>query len=365
MQPRKKIEITQTEITRIETVQVITQTVADVETQTTPRITRQAQPQLVTITKAIDPDSATMEQLLNYRQPLKERIAAMAITGSSHIHKSTSFHASGTEIGDRPPFVQDPDILRSASPGPRGPRFIPPGPVGFLGSPAGPRGPPPAHSAIRSVPPGTQGPVPPHHSLSAVLQTLRAEGARMKSGPERELRSVYYGKMPGELDQGKCNCCQCGKTMSTPLQGPRTQVRQQPTLPIFKVTPTVPAPKKTISLSTDKTVQHQSFCPECKLRKLQEALRAQDPLKRTTKKPTKDQEVCTCAIQLGKGLPCYQKMKKKSDRSCMVKIPKAKTDRSRIMEDDEQDSVRCACSGLIETKPGVMKKVHCSCGDPD
>ncbi|XP_024225441.1 FK506-binding protein 5-like [Bombus impatiens] len=363
--PRKKIEITQTEITRIETVQVITQTVVDVETQTTPRITRQAQPQLVTITKAIDPDSATMEQLLNYRQPLKERIAAMEITGSSHIHKSTSFHASGTEIGDRPPFVQDTDILRSASPGPRGPRFVPPGPVGFVGSPAGPRGPPPAHTAIRSVPPGTQGPVPSHHSLSAVLQTLRAEGARMKSGPERELRSVYYGKMPGELDQGKCNCCQCGKTMSTPLQGPRTQVKQQPTLPIFKVIPTVPAPKKTISLSTDKTMQHQSFCPECKLRKLQEVLRAQDPLKRTTKKPTKDQEVCTCAIQLGKGLPCYQKTKKKSDRSCMVKIPKAKTDRSRIIEDDEQDSVRCACSGLIETKPGVMKKVHCSCGDPD
>ncbi|XP_043602255.1 FK506-binding protein 5-like [Bombus pyrosoma] len=363
--PRKKIEITQTEITRIETVQVITQTVVDVETQTTPRITRQAQPQLVTITKAIDPDSATMEQLLNYKQPLKERIAAMAITESSHIHKSTSFHASGTEIGDRPPFVQDPDILRSASPGPRGPRFVPPGPVGFLGSPAGPRGPPPAHSPTRSVPPGTQGPVPPHHSLSAVLQTLRAEGARMKSDPERELRSVYYGKMPGELDQGKCNCCQCGKTMSTPLQGPRTQVRQQPTLPILKVIPTVPAAKKTISLSTDKTVQHQSFCPECKLRKLQQALRAQDPLKRTTKKPTKDQEVCTCAIQLGKGLPCYQKMKKKSDRSCMVKIPKAKTDRSRIIKDDEQDSVRCACSGLIETKPGVMKKVHCSCGDPD
>ncbi|XP_060830187.1 FK506-binding protein 5-like [Bombus pascuorum] len=363
--PRKKIEITQTEITRIETVQVITQTVVDVETQTTPRITRQAQPQLVTITKAIDPDSATMEQLLNYRQPLKERIAAMAITGSSHIHKSTSFHASGTEIGDRPPFVQDPDILRSASPGPRGPRFVPPGPVGFLGSPVGPRGPPPAHSPIRSVPPGTQGPVPPHHSLSTVLQTLRAEGARMKSGPERELRSVYYGKLPGELDQGKCNCCQCGKTMSTPLQGPITQVRQQPTLPIFKVIPTVSAPKKTISLSTDKTVQHQSFCPECKLRKLQEVLRAQDPLKRTTKKPTKDQEVCTCAIQLRKGLPCYQKTKKKSDRSCMVKIPKAKNDRSRRIEDDEQDSVRCACSGLIETKPGVMKKVHCSCGDPD
>ncbi|XP_043515667.1 titin-like [Frieseomelitta varia] len=322
---KKKIEITQTEITRIETVQVVTQTVIDVETQTTPRITRQAQPQLVTITRAIDPDPETVERLLNYERPLKEQFAAMTVTESSHTQKShiSSVHISATETG----------------------------------------GPPVNPTVPRSVSPGARGLIPPDHPLSAVLQTLRAE---KKQEAERELRSTYYGKKSGELyrDEGKCNCCECGRTMHTPLQTSRAQLEGQ--APVFRIVSNLPISGTRISPGTDQPTQHETVCPKCKLEKLQQTLRAQDPLKRTTKKSTRDQEVCTCETEARKALPCREKARRKSvDQICMAKIPKAKPRRMDDSDEDQSVTVGCACSGLIEVKPGVTKKVHCACGDPD
>ncbi|CAD1471990.1 unnamed protein product, partial [Heterotrigona itama] len=346
LQPTKKIEITQTEITRIETVQVVTQTVIDVETQTTPRITRQAQPQLVTITRAIDPDPETIERLLNYERPLKEQFAAMTVTESSHTHKShiSSVHISATEIGDpRGPAVERPFVIQSPT--------ILPGPLGPL----------------RGVPSGARGPLPPDHPLSAVLQTLRAEKKRERE-PERELRSIYYGKNSGELDrdEGKCNCCQCGRTMPTPLQTSRTQVEGQAPTSVFRIVSNVPTTGTRVSPGIDQTTQHEAVYSKCKLRKLQQTLRAQDSLRRATKKSTRDQEVYTCETEPKKALPCREKVKRKSaDQSCMAKIPKAKPRRVDDSDEDQSATVGCACSGLIEVKPGVMKKVHCACGDPD
>lgn len=294
----------------------MTQTVIDVETQTTPRITRQAQPQLVTITRAIDPDPETVERLLNYERPLKEQFAAMTVAESSHTQKS---HISSVHVSAIP---------RSVSPGSLGPR--------------------------RGVPPGARSPIPPDHPLSAVLQTLRAE---KKPEPERELRSIYYGKTFGELDrdEGKCNCCECGRAMPAPLQASRAQVEAN-----------LPITGTRISPVTDQATQHESVCPKCKLRKLQQTLRAQDPLKRATKKSTTDREVCTCETEPRKALPCREKARRKSaDQSCTARIPKAKPRGMDDSDGDQSVTVGCACSGLIEVKPGLTKKVHCACGDPD
>ncbi|CAK9817724.1 Myosin light chain kinase, smooth muscle [Anthophora plagiata] len=297
--PSRKIEITQTEITKIETIQMITQTVTDVETQTVPRIQG---PKVVTVTRAIDPDSATMGQLLGGRMPFKEQFAGMTVAASSQVF--TSFQAKSREAES------------------------------------------------------------PHSSLQEVLQCLRTHGAQMKADPEQELRSIHYGRKPEEVEQGKCNCCRCGKTMSRSFSAPRSQIEAQQSkfLPGKGISWQQSGPR------TDQASQPDIMCPECKIRKLQATLKAQDPLKKAPKKPTRDQQVCTCATAPQKPQiikSSVTTMKKMSDQGCMARIARAKGDtkpRKRL----EDDSMHCVCSGLIETgTPGKFKKVHCACGDPD
>lgn len=292
--PPKKIEITQTEITRIETVyhQMITQTVTDVETQTSPRLQTQ-QPQLVTITKAINPDPETMQQLLQLKKPFKEQEMSMTIQKTSKIAKSSSLHMKATSL------------------------------------------------SAYSYPTTT---ATPYETLSAIMQSMKTES--MKPGPEKELRSIYYTKKSEEMEQGKCNCCKCGKKL------PAMYESAYPTL------------KKP---TTTQPTQHEALCADCKLKKVQKVLKAQDPLKKVPKKYTCDQEICTCAPTLTKGLkkpfPCKMK-KEKMDQGCTAKIPKMKRKPKMMDNDEDQDSVQCTCSGIIETKEG-LKRVHCACGDPD
>lgn len=296
--PPKKIEITQTEITRIETVyhQMITQTVADVETQTTPRLQQPQQPQLVTITKAINPDPETMQQLLQFKKPLKEQEISMTFQKTSKIAKSSSLHMKATGLS------------------------------GY------------------SYPPAA-----PYETLSAIMQSMKTES--MKPGPEKELRSIYYTKKSEEMEQGKCNCCKCGKKL------PAT----------YEPGPTLKKP------TTIQPTQHEALCADCKLKKIQKVLKAQDPLKKVPKKHTCDQEICTCTPTtiptltptkgLKKPFPCKMK-KEKMDQGCTAKIPKLKRKPKIMDNDDDQDSVQCTCSGIIETREG-LKRVHCACGDPD
>ncbi|KOC68014.1 Myosin light chain kinase, smooth muscle [Habropoda laboriosa] len=256
--PSKKIEITQTEITRIETIQVITQTVADVETQTAPRLSRQVPgPKFVTVTRAVDPDSATMNQLLLGKKPLNDKFSSMSVTGSSC--------ALFTSLQQRPREAES------------------------------------------------------HHCpLQEVLQSLRTHGAQMKADTEQELKQ-YPARFTG-------------------------------------------------GLRMDQTGQQDTVCPECKIRKLQATLKAQDPLKKLSKKPTRDQQVSTCAATPEK-LPISKlpppTLKKRSDQGCMARIARVKAEAMPKKPFDD-DSLHCACSGLIETKtPGKFKKIHCACGDPD
>ncbi|CAK9818813.1 Myosin light chain kinase, smooth muscle [Anthophora quadrimaculata] len=303
--PSRKIEITQTEITKIETIQVITQTVTDVETQTVPRIQG---PKVVTVTRAVDPDSVTMDQLLGGRMPFKEQFAGMTVAASSQV--ITSFQTRSREAES------------------------------------------------------------PHSSLQEVLQCLRTHGAQMKADPEQELRSIHYGRKPEDAEQGKCNCCSCGKTISRSFPAPRSQIEAQQS----KFLPGRGNSWQQAGPRTDQASQPDIMCPECKIRKLQATLKAQDPLKKAPKKPTRDQQVCTC-----EGAPqkpqkpqkpqiirsSVSAMKKMSDQGCMARIARAKGD-TKPRKSLEDDSMHCVCSGMIETgTPGKFKKVHCACGDPD
>ncbi|CAL7942045.1 unnamed protein product [Xylocopa violacea] len=296
--PVKKMKIVQTEITRIETIQVITQTVTDVETQTTPIV---KQPKLVTVTKAVDPDSETMQRLL-YGQPQREQQASTIFSQSSQVLKTSTLQMTTMDIQ------------------------------------------------------------PAQHPLSSILQSLRTEGIQMKPSAEQELRSIHYGKKPEE--HGVCNCCQCGKAMPASIPPSKTKMDDQP-ISMFKILSGSPIPKKLASPSASPSIQQETcLCPECKIKKLQETLKAHDPLKKAPKKDTRDQEVHASPPKPGKRQPS-QKLKKRSDQGCMARIAKAKADRTP-KRDEDQDSLRCICSGLIETgKPGVTKKVHCACGDPD
>lgn len=265
---------------------MITQTVADVETQTIPRLQPQ-QPQVVTVTKAINPDPKTMEQLLTFKKPLKEQEITMTVQKSSKISKTSSLYMKSTGLTEY------------------------------------------------SYPLA-------YETFSSIMQSLKTENA--KSSPEKELRSIYYTKKSEETEQGKCNCCKCGKKLPAMYES------------VY--------PKKPI---TTQPVQHETLCADCKLKKIQKVLKAQDPLKKVPKKHTCDQEICTCTPTLTKGLkkpfPCKMK-KEKIDQGCTAKISKLKRKPKKMDNDEDQDSVRCTCSGVIETKDGI-KKVHCACGDPD
>lgn len=291
--PLRKIEITQTEITRIETVQVVTQTVADVETQTIPRLPQQ--PQLVTITKAINPDPEMIQKLLIFKQPLREQEIFMTIQKSSKIEKSSSLRMKTTSLS------------------------------GYSYPPS---------SATTTT-------TAPYETFSA-MQSLKTES--MKPGPEKELRSIYYTKKSEEMEQAKCNCCKCGKKLPE---------MYEPAYPTLKKPATVQPP------------QQEALCTDCKLKKIQKVLKAQDPLKKVPKKHTCDQEICTCAPiptkTLTKAFPCK---KEKMDQGCTAKIPKLKRKPKKIDNDEDEDSVLCSCSGIIETKEG-LKRVHCACGDID
>lgn len=309
--PSRKIEITQTDITQAEmakksTTQVVTQTVNDTGIQTLPaqRIRRVPQPKYITITRPGDPEPEVLERLARWKKSSKERSTATTMTTGSQTEKLSCLQIHQSKIGT-----------------------------------------------------------------------------------EHELRSIHYAGKVEQSQQVQCNCCICGKTVSSSGLGSKTCIEGQE--PILRLLSALPMLSKLGASAVDQAAQHEAFCPECKMRKFGEALKTQDPpkqLKQDSKKSMRDQEIDACTSS-SRRTPS-SRVKQKTDQCCMAKISRLKTERmlkkessvstvdTMCKEGDEQktvtsqkgedeDLVECICCTTVETgKSGVLKKVRCACGDP-
>lgn len=328
---------------------MVTQTVSETGTQTptSKYMRRSQQPKIITITKSVDPELEILDQLTRRLAPITEPSLTITTAASTQTEKSSFLQVKATCVDSRPPSIR----------------------------------------------------------ISEILQSLKAEVAYLNGAPksdqERELKSFHYGKKPKQPELAKCNCCMCGKDVPSSMSiDPRTQ-RQSSTVCCAQSPP--PTTRKTVTPYTNQGVQYETICPECKIRKLQEALKSQESLrssKKEAKKPTSDKEVCAVPSVTPRGIP-FHRLKKKVDQCCSAKISKASTKDSskdsskatskassklekpsskdkvdpekevqEIMSatkaSDKESLMHCVCSCEIENgESGEFSIMHCACGDPD
>ncbi|XP_053981521.1 uro-adherence factor A-like [Hylaeus volcanicus] len=352
VEPIVKMEMTQTEITRMEMsktrMQTITQTVSDIGTQTWTqtqtqtqslslslsllgeRMTRRGhQTKIITGTRRVDPEAEIMEVPTRWKKVSKE---------SSMIRNNSG---SQTEKS----------------------------------------------------------------SFLRILRSLKSSVAYSKYEHEQELGSIRYGKRSEEAEaEGVCDCCMCGKMVPSALPSPKSpSVEYQSS--VIRFLSALPTSNKPEPPGIDQAVQHESMCPVCKIKRLQMSLRSQDSSKQQlvvpaiAKKLTRDQQVSVCGHSTR--TPPRTTFNQKTDQSCMVKISKIKLERTRridlfvetdvagkdarqrmmappeqVEQEDKEESkeegqleekasIDCLCSESIETESGLVKRVRCACGDPD
>lgn len=206
-------------------------------------------------------------------------------------------------------------------------------------------------------------------TMEAPLPSTRRPDGGPKPGPEQEIRSIYYGKKAGEAKEGICDCCQCGKTVPNTAQATTAKVESRESAALFKFISTLPSLKKPHGLSMDQAAQYDAVCSHCKIKKLEETLKSHEASRKPAKKSTRDQEICACEPSLGKS-QTSQRMKQRSDQSCMAKIPKAtkseRVPKKSLDKDTNQQADQCPCTADIETGiPGLVKKVRCACAEFD
>ncbi|XP_054009514.1 titin homolog [Hylaeus anthracinus] len=352
VEPIAKMEMTQTEITRMEMsktrMQTITQTVSDIGTQTWTqtqtqtqslslslsllgeRMTRRGhQTKIITGTRRVDPEAEIMEVPTRWKKVSKE---------SSMIRNNSG---SQTEKS----------------------------------------------------------------SFLRILRSLKSSVAYSKYEHEQELGSIRYGKRSEEAEaEGVCDCCMCGKMIPSALPSPKSpSVEYQSS--VIRFLSALPTSNKPEPAGIDQAVQHESMCPVCKIKRLQMSLRSQDSSKQQlvvpaiAKKLTRDQQVSVCGHSTR--TPPRTTFNQKTDQSCMVNISKIKLERTRridlfvetvvagkdarqrmmvpreqVEQEDKEESkeegqleekasIDCLCSESIETESGLVKRVRCACGDPD
>ncbi|XP_078044195.1 uncharacterized protein LOC144473827 [Augochlora pura] len=210
-------------------------------------------------------------------------------------------------------------------------------------------------------------------SFLRILQSLKTTGASAKADPEKELRSINYGKKT-EDTEARCNCCLCGKDT---LQDQKPV--EAPTSSVMRLLQALPLLSKAAT-SVDQGVQHESFCQQCKIKRLQRSADGTTMREPKQIQTTRDQEVATARSTLKKS----SSRQKRSDDSVMVNIrveksPKRKPMEKRLSEVAEEkperrsdvrpengcsvvDDEHCVCNTF-----GVagVKKMRCACGDPD
>ncbi|XP_031827216.2 uncharacterized protein LOC116424646 [Nomia melanderi] len=220
-------------------------------------------------------------------------------------------------------------------------------------------------------------------SFLRILQTLRSSGAYSKLESEKELKSIHYQKMKRTAEaEARCNCCLCGKTVPDTI--PCEKPLEAQTSSVMRLLQALPLLGKAAP-GVDQAVQHESFCPECKLKKL--------GFQPKVTQTTRDQEVNVCGPTM-KRLSATRP-KQKSDESCMARIRVEKfvqrelvvqkmsvtksvqettvatsvKDAEDTVEDEKEqeeykDSVDCMCSSM-GSETGGGRRVRCGCGDPD
>ncbi|KAG7212423.1 hypothetical protein KM043_012738 [Ampulex compressa] len=324
-----KIEITQTETIRTETIEILTQTITSVSTQTYPaqRIVKRYDPlSFKTVSRSTDPEAPGAK-----KKPFRKKHTLDEST------ITTSASSSQTD--------------RSSSP------------LGTSGK-----------SARKP------------HPLSALLETLALEQAS-RSEPERELRTISYGRRSTEADKLQCNCCSCGKDTS-PAPKARHALKS-PLIPqgALRKIAGQRSPKK-----SDQETWLRGLCLECRTRREQRAARSPALPKptRAGRKIMCDQEVCACpneAPKPGISQPWRKSGLARKDESCTAKIPRAKSSGSREREvrrgerggiEGEESERRegesvgrdslanCICFKVVDNDGvGQRRILSCSCGESD
>ncbi|XP_076300588.1 uncharacterized protein LOC143218905 [Lasioglossum baleicum] len=215
-------------------------------------------------------------------------------------------------------------------------------------------------------------------SFLRILQTLKTSGVYSKLEPEKELRTIHYGKKSDDAE-GRCNCCLCGKTVQDTPPGPKTVASTLPgasTSSVVKLLQALPLMSKT-GPGVDQGVQHESLCKECNVKGLQRSAKPQGPSTMEPKQvqTTNDQAVSVSKPSL-KELVCSKPKKPGPPTMTMIKVqksgrrkpPSEKTSALKSQPEhkseerkEDEDLMECICSSM---GTGV-KKIRCACGDPD